>query len=86
MMNMERTRIIFDDGRYEVGVGLGQWAVSIERRKPVIGEVRIVGDVLMYAFSARRAPTFFERWEISWVPVDQKLNSFEDLAKWRRLR
>lgn len=79
---MRSKRILFDNDRYEVGLGMGQWAKSVESKPVDLGSVRVVGGVLMYAYSQHKFGFGFGSWEISWVPVDDKANTPNGMRVW----
>lgn len=66
-------------GKYTLGGGMGSWAKSYERGVEK-GEVRVIGGVLMYAYSIYFRGLLPK--EINWVPVDDKSNSWEQMSKW----
>lgn len=68
-------------GKYELGGGMGCWARSFENNVDV-GEVRVIGEVLMHSRYVYRRK--WSKNEISWVPVDDKLNGFSQLKDWIR--
>jgi hypothetical protein len=65
---------------YHLGGGMGSWACSREGRIPT-GTVRVIGGVLMAAFSVY--PCGFSN-EVNWIPVDEKFNTPENLRSWIR--
>lgn len=76
-------KIMLDD-KYELGGGLGSWAKSREAATINIGDVRVIGGILMYAYIIKEASPFnFKegRDEVCWTPVDNKLG-FDDLREW----
>ena len=72
-------KITIEDGRYEVGEGVGAWAKSHESVER--GTVRVIGGKLMeakYIWSRR----WWQEPVICWTPVDDKGNSYEALRAW----
>lgn len=69
--------------KYVLGGGFGSWAKSIERGARV-GDVRMIGGVLMYAYSIHsRGP--FRKKEVNWVPVDESIKrDFENVRRFQR--
>lgn len=73
-------KVTIENGRYEVGGGLGSWAESSERGVPV-GTVRLIGGVLMSAWIVR-GDKWFEAPAVLWTPVDSTRNNPEELRRW----
>ncbi len=70
------------DNKYELGGGLGSWAKSRESVTINKGDVRVIGGILMYAYSIYRTNSFsIIGDEVNWCPVDTKLG-FDDLRDW----
>jgi len=69
-------------GEYELGAGIGSWAMSREYGIKK-GDVRFIGGVLMYAYSIYRRGVF-KPLEVNWTPVDDKYNTNENLREWLR--
>lgn len=77
-------KVILDD-KYELGGGLGSWAKSLETITVTKGDVRLIGGLLMYAYTIVPA-SFFNFKEgrdvVNWVPIDYEFNTFDNLHKW----
>lgn len=74
-------KILYTQGdiTYEVGIGLGSWALSEE--KVPIGTTRVIGGILMYAYTVYTYYIFSH--STNWVPIDKDTNEFEKLRSWR---
>ncbi len=73
-------QITLEDNRYvDVGTGMGCWAKSWERGVK-IGDVRVIGRILMYATYVY--PHRFWVSRISWTPVSGEYNTPENLRNW----
>ncbi len=75
-------KITIENGRYEVGLGMGNWAESMEKSQVPLGTVRLIGGFLMSAYRCSRDGLFFGKWETWWTPTDEKENSSEALRAW----
>lgn len=75
-------KVILND-KYELGGGMGSWAKSYESATVTVGDVRLIGGVLMSAYMVR-SPSFFslKADEVHWTPVDDKYNNFDNLRIW----
>ncbi len=71
--------ITIEDGRYEVGFGIGAWAKSKEKKTVQKGDVRVIAKVLMHAWSIQNC---YGKNNVWWVPVYENENSPDDLRKW----
>ena len=74
------TKIILDD-KYEIGLGIGCWAKSIEKYSVVEGDVRLIGNVLMSAYNIEPLNFVFGN-RVWWKPIDDNFNSNENYRKW----
>lgn len=78
-------KVTIENGRYEIGGGMGCWAKSMETTTINKGDVRLIGGVLMYAYRIRVASfwNFKEgRDEVWWTPVDEEFNNSQNLRNW----
>ena len=70
------------DKKYTLGGGLGSWAKSFEHHQDISkGDVRLIGGILMSAYSIYPAKWFWKSDEVNWTPIDDDLN-YKDLYKW----
>lgn len=81
---MVKVSVVFDGiYRFGVGGGLGQWFTSIERELPS-GSVRCIRGMLFQVYMQKKiGGVFCRKFEISWIPVDHKLESAH-LAAFRK--
>jgi hypothetical protein len=72
------------DGKYELGGGAGSWAKSRETKTVTQGDTRVIGGILMYAYSIYPAPWYsFKKTKVNWTPVDPDIaHDFQKLQKW----
>jgi len=79
------TKITIQDGKYEIGAGMGCWAKSFETVTVTKGDVRLIGGILMSAYRVE-IPSIWNfkegRDQVWWTPVDEKFNTPEDLRNW----
>ena len=73
-------KVTLDNDKYILGGGMGSWAKSYESATINKGDVRLIGRVLMYAY------TIYNSWkdgqEVTWCPVDEKFNTPDNLRNW----
>ena len=71
------------DNKYELGGGMGSWAKSYEYDVK-LGDVRVIGGKLMYAYSIYNRYFVFIILtpKINWCPVDETLKFDVDMKKW----
>ena len=81
-------RIIIENGKYEIGDGLGCWAKSSEVVTVTEGDVRLIGGILMFAYHVERSPWYKITGDcrdvVNWTPVDNTFNTYENLRSWKR--
>lgn len=66
---------------YEIGGGIGAWAISQERGIK-LGDCRVIGEILMHASTIYKRGFF--KTEIWWTPVDRALcHDYDKLREWR---
>ena len=75
-------KITLEDGRYEIGIGIGAWAKSVEDKSVTHGTVRVIGGILMCAWNIQPVNWPWQDHEVSWHPVDDSKNMPEDLRAW----
>jgi len=83
---MKKVILTQGDIIYELGIGLGNWAKSLETVTINQGDVRLIGGILMYAYIIKEA-SFFNltdgRTQVTWAPVDENFNTFDNQTKWK---
>ena len=75
--------IYIEDGRYKV-VGLfGCWVESYENNIK-FGDIRLIGNKLMSAYSVRKSKLFFKKDRVAWCAVELGNTKFsmEDIRNW----
>lgn len=82
---MDFSKKVILDGKYELGIGVGCWAKSYERNVKV-GDLRKIGDKLMFAYNVWPKSGFFfmfTTYEVNWVPVDaQDTGEYNNMRAW----
>lgn len=76
---MMSKKVTLDNDKYILGGGMESWAKSYESQPVQKGDVRLIGGILMYAYTTHIG------WftiEINWCPVDEKFNTFDNLRNW----
>lgn len=76
---MKKTTLKLDGVEYELSTYCGAWAKSRERVP--VGTVRVIGGMLMYAWT-RHDRGLFRSPEVLWSPVDRAQNTPEEACKW----
>lgn len=77
-------KITIEDGKYEVGLGMGAWLKSQEYGV-VKGDVRFISGILFKAYNVIPRTKFLVfdlPSEIWWTPVDEKFNTHANLREW----
>lgn len=77
-------KVILTQGEieYELGLGIGSWARSIES-DIIEGDTRVINDILMQAKYVYRDNWWFASLTVNWAPVDKEFGrEYNNLQKW----